>query len=61
MVNNLGSMTDLELGVVVKESMDFLVGEHKMNVQAVLSGRFLSALEMNGVSLTLVYNPDNVW
>jgi hypothetical protein len=49
-------MTDLELGVVVKEALDFLVGGKGLDVVTVLSGRFLSALDTNGVSLTLLWN-----
>ena len=54
MVNNLGSTTDIEMSVVLKDCLEFLEIEKGLKVRRALSGKFLSALEMSGVSLTLL-------
>ncbi len=52
-VNNLGAVTDLELGVVFAEVVKQLA-ERGITVARSLVGRFVTALDMAGVSLTVL-------
>ncbi|KFO29453.1 Bifunctional ATP-dependent dihydroxyacetone kinase/FAD-AMP lyase (cyclizing) [Fukomys damarensis] len=53
MVNNLGGLSFLELGIVADAAVRCLEG-HKVKIARALVGTFMSALEMPGVSLTLL-------
>eukprot|EP00013_Stygamoeba_regulata_P003996 CAMPEP_0177637280 /NCGR_PEP_ID=MMETSP0447-20121125/4889_1 /TAXON_ID=0 /ORGANISM="Stygamoeba regulata, Strain BSH-02190019" /LENGTH=344 /DNA_ID=CAMNT_0019139201 /DNA_START=153 /DNA_END=1187 /DNA_ORIENTATION=- len=53
-VNNLGSTTTLELGIVAKAALDYLVNEKKLKVTFCAIGTLMTSLEMAGVSITLV-------
>lgn len=52
-VNNLGAVTDLETGVLFAEAVKQL-GERGIEVERSLVGRFVTALDMAGASLTVV-------
>ncbi|TWS20393.1 dihydroxyacetone kinase family protein [Tsukamurella asaccharolytica] len=52
-VNNLGAVTDLETGVLFAEATKQL-GERGIEVTRSLVGRFVTALDMAGASLTVV-------
>ncbi len=52
-VNNLGAITDLETGVLFAEAVKQL-GERGIEVARSLVGRFVTALDMAGASLTVV-------
>lgn len=56
LVNNLGGVPVLELGVVAKEAAEYL-SEHQIEVERVISGTFMSSLNMPGASLTLLKIP----
>lgn len=51
-VNNLGATTPMELYVVVNDALEYL-SEHKVTVERVLVGSYMTALNMAGCSLTL--------
>jgi dihydroxyacetone kinase len=53
MVNNLGSTTGMEMALVVRRCIQFLT-EKGLSITRVLCGSFMTALEMAGVSLTLL-------
>jgi dihydroxyacetone kinase len=53
LVNNLGGTPSSELSIVAGSALRYL-REHKINVERAWSGTFLSALEMAGISLTLL-------
>ena len=53
MVNNLGGTSYLELNIVAKEVVDYLHSK-SIQVDKVLSGTFMTALEMAGVSITML-------
>lgn len=53
MVNNLGGLSFLELGIVADAAVRCLEGR-KVKIARALVGTFMSALEMPGVSLTLL-------
>lgn len=53
MVNNLGGLSFLELGIIADAAVRSLEGRG-VNVARALVGTFMSALEMPGVSLTLL-------
>jgi dihydroxyacetone kinase len=53
LVNNLGGTPDMELAIVAHHAIDVLEQSGK-RVERVYAGRFLSALEMAGVSLTVL-------
>jgi dihydroxyacetone kinase len=59
MVNNLGGSTTMELAIVARETVRLLEDVHGLTVERVYAGTFLSALEMAGVSLS-VMAVDNV-
>lgn len=47
LVNNLGGISELELGLMVKEAGAWL-SKNKYNVRRVISGTFVSSLNMPG-------------
>ncbi|KAI0077705.1 dihydroxyacetone kinase [Panus rudis PR-1116 ss-1] len=56
MVNNLGGTSELELGAIVKETVKGL-REAGVTVERVLSGTFMTSLNMPGFSITLLLLP----
>ncbi|XP_058161348.1 triokinase/FMN cyclase [Dasypus novemcinctus] len=52
-VNNLGGLSFLELGIIADAAVRYLEG-HRVKIARALVGTFMSALEMPGVSLTLL-------
>ncbi|GAA5857116.1 hypothetical protein JCM8547_007968 [Rhodosporidiobolus lusitaniae] len=55
-VNNLGGLPELELGVVVKEAAEWL-GRKRIAVKRAVAGTFVSSLSLPGFSLTLLLLP----
>ena len=55
MVNNLGSTTDIEMGVIFHTALAQLREFYGLQVDLVSCGRFMTALEMHGFSITLVH------
>src|SRR5260370_10379194 len=53
LVNNLGGTPSSELSIVAGSALRYL-REHRINVERAWSGTFLSALDMAGISLTLL-------
>ncbi|KAI9266460.1 Dak1 domain-containing protein [Phascolomyces articulosus] len=58
LVNNLGGISTLELNLVVKEAVQAVI-QRDLEIKRVLSGTFLSSLNMPGVSITLIRLQDN--
>ncbi|KAI9286368.1 hypothetical protein BC943DRAFT_321844 [Umbelopsis sp. AD052] len=56
LVNNLGGIPVLELGVVAKEAAEYLA-ENNIEVERIISGTFMTSLNMPGASLTLLKVP----
>ncbi|KAI6044289.1 dihydroxyacetone kinase [Pisolithus marmoratus] len=56
LVNNLGGLSELELGAIVSETKQALDHQH-INVRRVLAGTFMTSLNMPGFSLTLLLLP----
>ncbi|KAF8316309.1 dihydroxyacetone kinase [Clavulina sp. PMI_390] len=56
LVNNLGSVSQLEMGGIVKEAVSHLRGKNFV-VRQVLSGTYMTSLNMPGFSLTLLLLP----
>lgn len=56
LVNNLGGLSELELAGVVKEA-GFWLQQRKFSVKRVLSGTYMTSLNMPGVSLSVVLLP----
>ncbi|KAH9965626.1 Dak1 domain-containing protein [Lactifluus volemus] len=56
LVNNLGGVSELELGGIVREAVIALAGRG-VAVQRVVSGTFMTSLNMPGFSLTLLLLP----
>lgn len=54
LLNNLGAISDLEMGVLVNESIKQLTEKFSVEVNRVFSGRFMTSLEMSGFSLTVL-------
>jgi len=57
LVNNLGGLSDLELGVALKEAGSWC-SERKINVKRAISGTFMTSLNMPGFSISLVRLPE---
>ncbi|KPV78333.1 uncharacterized protein RHOBADRAFT_23334 [Rhodotorula graminis WP1] len=55
-VNNLGGLPELELGVVVKEAAEWLANKH-IKVKRAVAGSFMTSLNLPGFSLTLLLLP----
>lgn len=53
MVNNLGSMSKMELHIVARAAIKYLTTEAKVKVIRVFVGSFMTSLDMLGVSLTV--------
>ncbi|KAK9688622.1 hypothetical protein K7432_014351 [Basidiobolus ranarum] len=56
LVNNLGGSTALEMGAVAKDAVSYLESK-SFEVVRLYSGHFMTALDMQGVSLTLLAVP----
>ncbi|KAJ8694713.1 hypothetical protein PTI98_007365 [Pleurotus ostreatus] len=56
LVNNLGGVSELEMGAVVAETRSALAKQN-LSVQRVLSGSFMTSLNMPGFSITLLLLP----
>ncbi|KAI6112694.1 dihydroxyacetone kinase [Pisolithus sp. B1] len=56
LVNNLGGLSELELGAIVNETKRALDNQ-RINVRRVLAGTFMTSLNMPGFSLTLLLLP----
>ncbi|GAA5831207.1 hypothetical protein JCM3766R1_002968 [Sporobolomyces carnicolor] len=56
LVNNLGGLPELELGIVVKEAAEWLERKH-ITVQRAIAGSFMTSLNLPGFSLTLLLLP----
>jgi triose/dihydroxyacetone kinase / FAD-AMP lyase (cyclizing) len=54
LVNNLGASPTMELAIVARHAIAVLEGEARVSVERAYAGTFLSALEMAGVSLSVL-------
>ena len=53
MVNNLGATTEMELAIVARHAVSFLVGKG-FTVERIYAGTFLSSLDMAGISISVL-------
>lgn len=55
MINNLGGLSNLELGVLTRDCVDYL-SESRPNIKIrrIYSGTFMTSLNMNGFSITML-------
>jgi dihydroxyacetone kinase len=53
MVNNLGATTDMELAIVARHAVPFLV-RNGYTVERIYAGTFLSSLDMAGISISVL-------
>ncbi|EGG15709.1 dihydroxyacetone kinase [Cavenderia fasciculata] len=62
LLNNLGSTTNMELSIFTKQVLEYLNNDNnkKYSVIRFISGTLMTALEMSGISLTLLSIPDNI-
>ncbi|ESK97846.1 dihydroxyacetone kinase [Moniliophthora roreri MCA 2997] len=58
LINNLGGVSELELGAIVAETKRQL-GQRNISIERVLSGSFMTSLNMPGFSITLLLLPDS--
>ena len=54
LLNNLGSTTALEMGVAARSVLTYLRSDLKLNVVRIGIGPFMTALDMQGLSITLM-------
>jgi dihydroxyacetone kinase len=54
LINNLGAISDLEMGILVNESIKQLTENYSVKVERIFAGRFMTSLEMSGFSLTVL-------
>lgn len=55
LINNLGAISDLEMGILIKESVEQLSDEnYSVSVERIFAGRFMTSLEMSGFSISLL-------
>jgi dihydroxyacetone kinase len=55
-VNNLGSLTPIEMNIVIKSLFDYLYkenGEKQFNVHTIIYGNIMTSLDMKGFSITI--------
>lgn len=56
LVNNLGGLSELELGIVAKESTEWLMAKG-VSVERTIMGTFMTSLNLPGFSLTVLLLP----
>ena len=56
LINNLGSTTSIEMGLVAEKALKYCTGSLKLSVKRLLVGSFKTALDMAGISITLMKN-----
>ncbi|KAH0425138.1 dihydroxyacetone kinase [Colletotrichum camelliae] len=61
MVNNLGGLSQLELGAITNEVISQLKGRHDIQPRRILSGTYMSSLNGLGFSITLLKVIDESW
>ncbi|KAK2729095.1 dihydroxyacetone kinase [Colletotrichum kahawae] len=61
MVNNLGGLSQLELGAITNEVVSQLKGGHDIQPRIILSGTYMSSLNGLGFSITLLKVIDESW
>ncbi len=54
LLNNLGAVSNLEMGILANEVMTQLETEHKVSVRRFYSGPFFTSLEMPGFSISVL-------
>ena len=59
LVNNLGAATATEVNIVAAETLSILREQHGFLVRRVLAGPFMTALDMKGVSISLLRLDDD--
>lgn len=59
MVNNLGSTTNLEMYTMCKQVLHLLESKYQLEVVRVYVGHFMTALDMSGVSLSILLLDDS--
>lgn len=59
-VNNLGSMTQIEMNVLVGEVIEQLTTEHNVVVERLYSGLFMTSFNMKGFSISLMMVDDQI-
>lgn len=59
LVNNLGAATATEVNIVAAEALSILRKQHGFLVRRVLAGPFMTALDMKGVSISLLRLDDD--
>lgn len=57
LVNNLGSISNLEMLVFVNDVVRLLGDEHQVECKLVMSGTVMTSLDAAGVSITLLFEP----
>lgn len=58
LLNNLGATTDLEMNVLAKEVVAQLDAKHGLIVERILAGRYVTSLEMAGISISIMLTDD---
>lgn len=59
MVNNLGSVTNLELTSIVNDVMNYFTKLKQVKVARLICGQVMTSLDMNGISLTILRLPSD--
>lgn len=54
MINNLGSMSIIEMNVIAKETIEYLESDLGLQVDRAYCGEYVTSLEMAGVSISLL-------
>eukprot|EP00050_Salpingoeca_kvevrii_P017075 m.61458 g.61458 ORF g.61458 m.61458 type:complete len:637 (-) comp7342_c0_seq1:1093-3003(-) len=60
MVNNLGGTSNLELGIVCNDALNYLVDELGIYVDRVCCGTFMTSIAMAGISISLFVLPEGL-
>lgn len=54
LINNLGAISDLEMGVIVKDTVEHLAKTYGVTPLRIFSGRYMTSLEMSGVQISIL-------
>ncbi|MGT2910815.1 DhaKLM operon coactivator DhaQ [Streptococcus cameli] len=60
LVNNLGSTTELEMGIFLNDLLQ-LCDIEGLTIPLIKTGKFMTSLDMSGISVTLCQLQDNHW
>jgi len=54
MLNNLGSVSNLEMSLIIKDIINFYADNDRITVLRLVYGPMMTSMDMNGISITVL-------